>query len=129
MEAYLTTIQGFIWIEIHTNTRNHTYMYIHTYSCIDIYVCLRMCVISSLRSYRYIHCSDFIMSTMAFQITGVSIVCPTVCSGANQRKHQISASLAICEGNPPVTDGFPHKGQVTRKMFPFDDVIVTPHPG
>ena len=31
---------------------------------------------------------------MASQITGVPIVCSTVCSGADQRKHQSSASLA-----------------------------------
>ena len=32
--------------------------------------------------------------------------------------------IGICEGNLHVTDGFPHKGPVTRKMFPFDDVIM-----
>ena len=31
----------------------------------------------------------------------------------------------ICEGNSPVTGEFPHKGPVTRKMVPFDDVIMT----
>ena len=31
--------------------------------------------------------NDVIMSTMASQITGVSIVCSTVGSGADQRKH------------------------------------------
>ena len=30
----------------------------------------------------------------------------------------------LCEGNPPVTCGFPHKGSMTRKMFPFDDAIM-----
>ena len=30
----------------------------------------------------------------------------------------------LYEGNPPVTGGFRHKGPVTRKMFPFDDVIM-----
>ena len=34
----------------------------------------------------------------------------------------------LCEGNSPVTCGWPvnssHKGPVTRKMFPFDDVIM-----
>ena len=30
----------------------------------------------------------------------------------------------LCEGNPPVTGGFPHKGPVTRKMFPSHDVIM-----
>ena len=33
---------------------------------------------------------------MAYQITGVSIVCSTVGSGADQRKHRSSASLALC---------------------------------
>ena len=50
------------------------------------------------------HHSDFIMSAMASQITSVSIVCSTVCSGVDQRKHQ---RPGLCEGNPPVTDGFP----------------------
>ena len=30
----------------------------------------------------------------------------------------------LCAGNSPVTGEFPHKGPVTRKMFPFDDVIT-----
>ena len=42
-----------------------------------------------------IHYSDIIMSKMASQITGVSIVCSTGGSGADQRKHQSSASLAF----------------------------------
>ena len=37
-------------------------------------------------------------------ITGVSIVYSTVCSDADQRKHQSSASL---EGNSPITSEFP----------------------
>ena len=35
---------------------------------------------------------------MASQFTGVSIVCSTVCSGADQRKHQSSVSLAFVRG-------------------------------
>ena len=53
------------------------------------------------------HYSDVIISAMASQITGVQIVWLIVCSGADQRKHQSSAILGLCEGNPPVTDGFP----------------------
>ena len=30
----------------------------------------------------------------------------------------------LCVGNSPVTGEFPHKLPVTRKMFPFDDVIT-----
>ena len=30
----------------------------------------------------------------------------------------------LCEGNSPVTSESPHKGPVTGKMFPFNDVIM-----
>ena len=47
--------------------------------------------------------------------------------GVDQRKHQSSASPGLCAGNLwPVN--FPHKGPVTRKMFPFDDVIMVHRP-
>ena len=46
----------------------------------------------------------------------------TVYSGADQRKHQSSASLAFVRGIHRWPVNFPHKGPVTRKMFPFDDV-------
>ena len=42
-----------------------------------------------------LHYSDVIMSTMVSQITGVSMVCSTVYSGADERKHQSSTSLAF----------------------------------
>ena len=59
---------------------------------------------------------------MASQITGVLTVNSTVCSGADQRKHQSSASLSFVRGihGWPVTS--PHKGPVTRKRFPYDEV-------
>ena len=51
----------------------------------------------------------------------------TVYSGADQRKHQSSASLAFERGIRRWPVNSPHKWPVTRKMFPFDDVImVTP---
>ena len=46
------------------------------------------------------------MDAMASQITGVSSVCLIVCSGADQRKHQIYASLAFVRGLP-ATGEFP----------------------
>ena len=66
------------------------------------------------------------MSANASQITGVTIVCPTVCSGTDQRKHQSSASLAFVRGIHRSPVDSPRKGPVTRKMFPFGDVIMTP---
>ena len=49
------------------------------------------------------HYSDTIMSAMASQITSLTIVYPTVCSGADHRKHQSPVSLAFSAGNSPVT--------------------------
>ena len=64
------------------------------------------------------------MSTMASQIAGVWIVYSTVCSCGDQRKHQRSASLAFVRGIDRWPVNSPHKGPVTQKMFPFDDVIM-----
>ena len=44
---------------------------------------------------------------MVSQIASISIVCSFFYSGADQIKHQSSASLAFFVGNPPATDGFP----------------------
>ena len=72
------------------------------------------------------HYNDVIMSTMMSQITSLTIVYSSVYSGADQRKHQSSASLAFVLGIHRGPVNSPHKGPVTRKMFPFDDVIMLP---
>ena len=64
------------------------------------------------------------MSLMASQITSLTIVYSTVYSGADQRKHQSSASLAFVRGIHRGPVNSPHKWPVTWKMFPFDDVIM-----
>ena len=73
-----------------------------------------------------IHYSDALMSAMAPRIISVLIVFSTVNSGADRGKHQSSASLAFVRGIHWSTGDSPHKGPVTRKMFPFDDVIMNP---
>ena len=65
------------------------------------------------------------MSAVVSQITGVSIVCSTVCSGADQINHQSSASLAFVRGIHRSPVNSQHKGEVTRKMFPCDDFIMS----
>ena len=70
------------------------------------------------------HYGDVIMGAIASQITGLTIVYSTVYSGADQRKHQSSASLAFVRGIHRGPVNSPHKWPVTRKMFPFDDVIT-----
>ena len=47
--------------------------------------------------------------------------------GADQIKHQSSASLAFLRGIHRWPVSSPHKGPVTRKMFPFDDAIMHTH--
>ena len=70
------------------------------------------------------HYDDVIMDTMASRITSLTIVYSTVYSGADQRKHQSSASLAFVRGIHRGPVNSPQKWPVTRKMFPFDDVIM-----
>ena len=70
------------------------------------------------------HNSDVVIDAMASQITGVSIAWLTVYSGADHRKQQSSASLAFVKVIHRWLAHSPHKGPVTRKMFPFDDVIM-----
>ena len=55
------------------------------------------------------HLCDVITRALASLITGVSIVGSTACSGADQRKHQSSASLAFMRGI--------QKGQWRGKSF------------
>ena len=71
-----------------------------------------------------IHYSDVIMGTMASQITSLTIVYSTIYSGEDQRKHQSSASLAFVQGIHRWPVNSRHKWTVTRKMLPFDDVIM-----
>ena len=70
------------------------------------------------------HYSDVIMGDMASQITSMSSVFSVVCSAAHQRKHQSSALLAFVRAVHRSPVNSPHKGPVTRKMLPFDCVIM-----
>ena len=60
------------------------------------------------------HYGDVIMGTMPSQITSLTIVYLTVYSGADQSKHQSSASLAFVWGIHRGPVNSPHKGPVTR---------------
>ena len=64
------------------------------------------------------------MGAMASQITSLTIVYSTAYSDADQRKHQSSASLAFVQGIHRWPVNSPQKWPVTRKKFPFHDVII-----
>ena len=82
---------------------------------------LKFCRHWTIRPHHY---NDVIMGAIASQITSLTTVYSTVYSDADQRKHQSSASLAFVRGIHPRPVNSPHKWPITRKMFPFDDVIT-----
>ena len=86
---------------------------------------LLICTAEWLTKTVGIHYGDVIMGAIGSQITSLTIVYSTVYSDAEQRKHQSSASLAFVRGIPRFPVNSPHKWPVTRKMFPFDDIIMT----
>ena len=85
---------------------------------------LKPCYLQKV-SQKFKHICDVIMGTMASQITSLTIVHSTIHSGADQSKHQSSASLAFVLGIPRWPVNSPHKWPVTWKISSFDDVIMT----
>ena len=80
--------------------------------------------IDTMSTCQVMHYSDVIMSVVVSLIAGDSIVYSTICSGADQRKHQSSTSLAFVREIHRLPMNSPHKGPVTLQMFLFDDVIM-----
>ena len=74
--------------------------------------------------WNIITCPLVIMGAKASLITSLTSVYSIVHSCADQRKHQSSASLAFVRGIHRRPVNSLHKWPVTRKMFPFDDVIM-----
>ena len=64
------------------------------------------------------------MGMMASQITSLTIINSTIYLGADQGKHQSSASLAFVRRIHRWPVNSPHKGPVTWKMFPFEHAIM-----
>ena len=58
------------------------------------------------------------------EIISLTIVYLTIYSGADQRKHQSSASLSFVRRIHRWPVNSPYKGPVTRTIFPFDNVIM-----
>ena len=73
---------------------------------------------------RSIHYNDVIMGPMASQIISLTSFYSSIYSGADQRKHQSSASLPFVWGIHRGPANSPHKWPVTWKTFPFDDVFM-----
>ena len=106
-----------MWLFIHTAYRQHVF-FNHPYHLF----------VRFLKAYIPVDIpcdyNDVIMRAMASQITCLVIVYSTVYSVTDQRKHKKSVSLVFVRGAPRWPVNPPHKGPVTRNMFPFDDVIM-----
>ena len=74
-------------------------------------------IIAQVTSWHRYHYSDVIMSAMAYHITSLTIVYSTVYSGADQRKHQSSVSLAFVRGIHRWPVNSRTDGQWRRKCF------------
>ena len=69
------------------------------------------------------HYIDVIMTTVASQITSLTVVYSTVYSRRSKKTPKLRVT-GLSVGNSPGPVNSPHKGLVTRQMFPFDDVIM-----
>ena len=71
-----------------------------------------------------LHYINVIMTTMASQITSLTGCLLNLLFGPRSKKTSKLRVTGLCVGNSPGSVNSPHKGPVTRKMFPFDDVIM-----
>ena len=118
-------------LKFHTKFWTHTPQNVHftvMYFCLWVRISSNCDVISlsetGLRKVPQAHYYDVRMGAIASQITSLTIVHSTVYPDADQSRHQSSASLAFVWELHRGPVNFPHKWPVTRKMFPFDDVIM-----
>ena len=90
-------------------------------------------ILKKNRCCYYRHYDDVIMGTIASQITSLTIVYSAVYSGADQSKHQSSASLAFVWGIHRGPVNSPHKWPLTLKCFhlmtsSWEDPVLMPFP-
>ena len=114
--TYITYTMTIAKVILWTNKSYITYL--------ALYAVFRTLRLFSCKGITLYHYNDVIMGEIASPITSLTIVYSTVYSDADQRKHQSSESLASVRGIHRGPVNSPHKGPVTRKMFPFDDVIM-----
>ena len=116
------------WAPIFISWTNADIVYWHINAALAVVIeCMRILrnsVNHTPNTFCSAHYSDVIMNTIASQIPNLTIVYSIVFLGADQRKHQSSASLAFVRGIHRDRWISRTKGQLRGKMFPFDDVIM-----
>ena len=71
------------------------------------------------------HHNGVIMGAIESQIISLTIAYSIIFFRRRSKKTSKLRVTGLCAGNSPGTVNSPHKWPVTRKMFPFDDVIVS----
>ena len=114
------------WLLGTNGTVHSRYIAVKYYTTLHIIRHRRMWIFGWVMAviHELVHYTDVKMGAIASQITSLTFVYSTVCSDADQRKHQSFASLAFVRGIHRGPVNSPHKWPVTRKMFSFDDVIM-----
>ena len=81
---------------------------------------------------QQLYYNDVIMGAMASQMASHDCLLNRPFRRRSKKTSKLRVT-GLCVGNSPVTGEFPAQWPVTRKMFPFDDVIVwklgSPHAG
>ena len=115
------------WLVIVYSIRSSYYCDLK-YSWTGVMAHLQGCGCHNLFSTEWVtfttHYNYVIMGAMASKSPASRLFTQPFIQGADQRKHQSSASLAFVRGIHRSPVNSPHKSPVTRKMFPFDDVIM-----
>ena len=126
------------WLKAQPHANEYICLLLWSLACISISIGF-IKVRSLLLNYRWLYRTQHISkTTRVVRLSGAAngIFCDasqwrhnerdgsTVFSGTDQRKHQSSASLAFVREIHRWPVNFPHKGPVTRKMFPFDDDVI-----
>ena len=80
-------------------------------------------------SLRWLYYIDVIMTTVASQITSLAVAYIYIWLLNRLFRHRSKKTsklrvTGLCAGISPGSVNSPHKGPVTRKMFPFNDVIM-----
>ena len=123
MKVWNNSMQPNVFVGINSGNMYYIYAVFYSYS---LYTTSHMChwnagTASVWNPHFDIYYSDVIMGLKS---PASGLFAQSFVSDAVQRKHQRSSSLACVSGIPRWPVDSPHKGPVSRKMFPFDNVIM-----
>ena len=101
------------------------------WTCVTL-ICIKMAPCASPVLSIQWGCLDAQKERYRWQFTrhlpmATSYFCPTTWWGYQQRKHQSSKLLSLCNGNPPTTNEFRHREPVIGKAIPCHDLTMSCH--